>query len=67
MANAAPTYPMNILVVYGDIGAGTTLQRSGIALVEKLRGRGFDVIPARSARDGAAAYSTVAGEAGPGG
>ena len=39
MANAASTSPMSILVVYGDIGAGTTLQRSGIALVEKLRGR----------------------------
>jgi arginine decarboxylase len=55
MANAAPTSPPSILVVYGDIAAGTTLQRSGIALVEKLRGRGFDVILARSANDGASA------------
>ena len=55
MANAASTSPMSMLVVYGDIGAGTTLQRSGIALVEKLRERGFEVIPARSAADGASA------------
>ena len=55
MANAAPTSPLSILVVYGDIGAGTTLQRSGIALVERLQGRGFDVIRARSANDGASA------------
>ena len=55
MANTAPTSPLSILVVYGDIGAGTTLQRSGIALVEKLQGRGFDVILARSASDGASA------------
>src|SRR4029453_14847427 len=36
-------------------GAGTTLHRSGIALVEKLRERGFDVILARSSGDGASA------------
>jgi len=55
MTSTAPTSAMSILVVYGDIGAGTTLQRAGLALVEKLRGRGFDVIPARSAGDAASA------------
>ena len=47
--------PLSVLVVFGEIGAGTTLQRSGLALVERLRARGFDVIAARSAEDGAAA------------
>ena len=55
MMNTAPRSLMSILVVYGDIGAGTTLQRAGIALVEKLRGRSFDVILARSAGDAASA------------
>jgi hypothetical protein len=47
--------PLSILVVFGAIEAGTTLQRSGLALVEKLRERGFEVIPSRSAADGVAA------------
>ena len=55
MPHAALMSPLSILVVYGDIEAGTTLQRAGLALVEKLRARGFDVIPARSAEDGASA------------
>ena len=38
MTNATLAYPISILVVYGDIGPGTTLQRSGSALVEKLQG-----------------------------
>ena len=59
MTSTAPTSAMSILVVYGDIGAGTTLQRAGLALVEKLRGRGFDVIPARSAGDAASAIRSA--------
>ena len=55
MAHAALMSPLSILAVFGDIQVGTTLQRSGIALVEKLRERGFEVIPARSAADGASA------------
>ena len=55
MAHAALMSPLSILAVFGDIEVGTTLQRSGIALVEKLRERGFEVIPARSADDGASA------------
>ncbi len=47
--------PLRILVAYGDIARETTLGRSGAALIEKLRARGFDTVPARSAEDGAAA------------
>ncbi len=47
--------PLSILVVYGDIAAGTTLARSGTDIGDRLRGRGFEVIVARSAADGAAA------------
>jgi arginine/lysine/ornithine decarboxylase len=46
---------LNILVVYGDIPAGTTLARSGKALVEELQARGFEVILARSMADGTSA------------
>jgi arginine decarboxylase len=47
--------PLSILVVYGDIAPGTTLARSGKALIEKLQANGFEVTLARSAADGAAA------------
>ena len=50
MAHTALMSPLSILVVYGDIPAGTTLARSGIALIEKLQARGFEVIPARARR-----------------
>jgi arginine/lysine/ornithine decarboxylase len=49
---------LNVLVVYGDIAEGTTLARSGRALVDKLRERGFEVISARSAADGVAAIQS---------
>ena len=55
MTHAALMSPLSILAVFGDVQLGTTLQRSGIALVEKLRERGFEVIPARSVADGASA------------
>ena len=58
MAHAALMSPLSILAVFGDIQVGTTLQRSGIALVEKLRERGFEVIPARSAEDGVSAIGS---------
>ena len=47
--------PLSILVVYGDIAPGTTLARSGKALIEKLQANVFEVTLARSAADGAAA------------
>ena len=43
MAHAALMSPLSILAVFGDMQVGTTVQRSGIALVEKLRERGFEV------------------------
>ena len=52
MAHAALMSPLSILAVFGDMQVGTTVQRSGIALVEKLRERGFEVLAARSAEDG---------------
>jgi arginine decarboxylase len=55
MARTAIMSPLSILAVFGDIQAGTTLQRCGMALVDKLRERGFEVVPARSAADGASA------------
>src|SRR5512145_1974060 len=58
MAHAILMSPLSILAVFGDIQAGTTLQRSGLALVEKLREHGFEVVPARSAADGAAAIGS---------
>ena len=58
MAHTAPASPLNVLIVYGDIAEGTTLERSGRALVDKLRERGFAVISARSAADGVAAIQS---------
>jgi arginine decarboxylase len=55
MPHAALRSPLSILVVFGEIGVGTTLQRSGLALVERLRARGFEVVPARSSADGVSA------------
>ena len=48
-------HPLSILAVFGDMQVGTTVQRSGIALIEKLQARGFEVIRARSAADGKSA------------
>ena len=55
MAHAALMSPLSILAVFGDLQVGTTVQRSGLALVERLRERGFEVVPARSAADGVSA------------
>ena len=55
MTGAARLGPLGVLVVYGDIAAGTTMARAGLALIAELRTRGLDVISARSATDGAAA------------
>jgi len=55
MATTAALSPLSILVVYGDIGVGTTLARSGTALIEQLKARGFEVVGARSAADAVAA------------
>src|SRR5688572_11929608 len=55
MAEAAVRSLLNVLVVYGDIATGTTMARSGLALIEELRTRGFDVVAARTAADAAAA------------
>ena len=55
MAHTALMSPLSILLVYGDIPAETTLARSGIALIEKLQERGFEVTRTRSAADGEAA------------
>jgi arginine decarboxylase len=58
MPYAALTSPLSILVVYGNIPPGTTLARSGKALIEKLQADGFEVTLARSADDGASAISS---------
>ena len=50
-----PANVLTILVVYGDVPAGSTVERAGLALVEKLRSHGFEVVTARSAADGVAA------------
>ena len=55
MAHAALISPLSILAVFAEMQVGTTVQRSGLALVEKLRERGFEVLPARSAEDGVSA------------
>ena len=55
MAPATLMSPLSILTVYGDITAGTTLGRSAVAVGEKLRARGFEVITARSVADGVSA------------
>jgi arginine decarboxylase len=55
MAHATLTSPLNILAVYGDITAETTSGRSAVAVGDKLRARGFEVITARSAADGVSA------------
>ena len=55
MAHAALISPLSILAVFTEMQVGTTVQRSGLALVEKLRERGFEVLPARSAEDGVSA------------
>ncbi|HZF15848.1 MAG TPA: Orn/Lys/Arg decarboxylase N-terminal domain-containing protein [Steroidobacteraceae bacterium] len=55
MTNPTAHSQLNILVVYGDIAPGTTLARSGKALIEELQANGFEVTLARSATDGAAA------------
>ena len=55
MAHTALMSPLSILLVYGDIPAETTLARSGIALIEKLQERGFEVTRTRSAADAEAA------------
>ncbi|MDQ6436570.1 Orn/Lys/Arg decarboxylase N-terminal domain-containing protein [Mesorhizobium sp. LHD-90] len=47
--------PLSILLAYGDIPSETTLARSGIALIEQLQARGFEVVRARSADDGESA------------
>ena len=45
MANAASTYPMSVLVgVRRHWSRHDTARTLGIALVEKLRARGFEVI-----------------------
>ena len=58
MPHNAPISPLSVLVVYGDIAAGTTLARSGAAMIEKLRARGYEVILARSAADAVAAIQS---------
>ena len=55
MPSTLPTSALSILVVSPQLAPDTTLARAGIALVESLRGRGFEVILARSAVDGVAA------------
>ena len=55
MQNPMPTTALSILIVSGEIPTGTTLQRAGVELVERLRSRGFEVTLARSAADGVAA------------
>ena len=55
MPDAMPANVLSILVVYGDVPAGSTVERAGLALVEKLRSHGFEVVTARSAVDGEAA------------
>ena len=55
LAPATLMSPLSILTVYGDITAGTTLGRSAVAVGEKLRARGFEVITARSVADGVSA------------
>ncbi|WP_213959861.1 MULTISPECIES: Orn/Lys/Arg decarboxylase N-terminal domain-containing protein [unclassified Variovorax] len=55
MGHEVLTSQLTVLVVYGAIEAGTTLGRSGSALIEKLRTRGFNVISARSVDDGVSA------------
>src|SRR6187551_840208 len=52
------TSPFSVLAVYGDIRAETTLGRAAVAVADKLRARGFEVISARSAADGVAAIQS---------
>ena len=54
MSDAMPANLLNILIVYGDVSPGTTVERAGMALIERLRSHGFEVILARSAADGVA-------------
>jgi arginine decarboxylase len=49
------TNVLSILVVYGNVAEGTTIERAGAALVDKLRSHHFEVVTARSAADGVAA------------
>ena len=42
MPSQVVTSPLSILIVFGELAVGTTLQRSGAALVERLREDGFD-------------------------
>jgi hypothetical protein len=53
--HASVMSPLSILAVYGDITAETTLGRAAVAVGDKLRARGFEVITARSAADGVSA------------
>jgi hypothetical protein len=55
MARTAFMSPLSILAVYGDITAETTLGRSAVAVGDKLRERGFELVTARSAADGVSA------------
>ena len=55
MAHATLVAPLSILVVYGDIVRETTVGRSAIAVGDKLRALGFEVITARSAVYGVSA------------
>jgi arginine decarboxylase len=55
MAHATLMSPLSILAVYGDITSETTLGRSAVAVGDKLRAFGFEVITARSAPDGVSA------------
>jgi len=47
--------PLSILAVSGDIARETTVGRSAVAVGDKLRALGFEVIRARSAADGVSA------------
>jgi arginine decarboxylase len=53
--HASVMSPLSILAVYGDIIAETTLGRAAVAVGDKLRARGFEVVTARSAADGVSA------------